>query len=383
MAWLPVRPGFVHLLTRITERLLFLVDDPPVILTLSSRGDDILLYSYLNGGVRPLALWSAENLHIYMLASVALVLAVPLQGWRRRLGFLGLSLAMVTLVAVLICVVQVKSVAGTSAERQLGLILNSPAEKEFLDAASRLLIMVGMHLLPAFLFLVSYISFWGGPSADRMGRVIATSRRRLPAGLGTILTGLVLAVAAGGMTLLASAAPHGPADYLAGLTKVSRLNPASALARCSLGVFYEEGGRFAEAGASYRQALSLDSGLTMAHYGLGNVLFKQGALEEAAEAYQRALASDPTHVSAHLNLGITLFHQKLYADAARSFEEVLRLDPRRAAAHHNLGLALISLDRPCEALPHLERSVALDRAFAVDPAGRAEIARLKLACRPR
>lgn len=49
-----------------------------------------------------------------------------------------------------------------------------------------------------------------------------------------------------------------------------------------------------------------------------------------------------------------------YQEAADYFEHLLRLDPESGAAHLNLGKILIQLDKPEEAIEHLQAAVAIE-----------------------
>lgn len=134
---------------------------------------------------------------------------------------------------------------------------------------------------------------------------------------------------------------------------------------------------------------------------LGVMLSRQNTPEALAEAIglmQRLATIDPTAVMPHANLSVFYMQQgdkdaaeqakakatvlafqnaarqqqakKVEADAMRQkqaeleskiamFREVLDLDPDDPLAHYGLGCALMDLDRLDEALPLLERSVAL------------------------
>jgi len=367
--------------------VLWLADHPAIITGLLTDGDAVIIYTYLLGLERPLAVWNAWNLHLYMVVSLALVLAVPLRSLAERLRLVAITLGVVGFVALLICAVQVLSAAQAQAFSSLGVRLYTERETAFLERASQALIMVGMLLFPAALFFMSYLSFWTLPASGGAGALRSAPLRPDRGHRGTVersprrwIPLLTAALAVGAVVLLRSADPPGARDHLEGLRRLQELNPASARPHFGLGVHHEEAGRLEEAAEAYRAALDLDAGLAAAHFGLGNVLFKGGSFAAAEAAYRETLRLDPAQQSARQNLGISLFERGLYGEATGVFQEVLRLDPRHAAAHHDLGLALMRTDRACEALPHLQQSIALDRRFALDAAVRAEITRLKSVC---
>jgi tetratricopeptide (TPR) repeat protein len=66
---------------------------------------------------------------------------------------------------------------------------------------------------------------------------------------------------------------------------------------------------FKGAEQAFRQALTFDPFIPMAHYLLGNSLFQQGQTELATEQYKRAIGLDPNMAEAYYNLGLTLYKQ--------------------------------------------------------------------------
>jgi hypothetical protein len=70
------------------------------------------------------------------------------------------SVLVVFLYTLTLTVVQLRTVAGGYAAGNQGLNLYTPSQVALLDWANRGLIMVGMLLLPSFLFLTSYMSTW-------------------------------------------------------------------------------------------------------------------------------------------------------------------------------------------------------------------------------
>src|SRR5206468_6207015 len=92
------------------------------------------------------------------------------------------------------------------------------------------------------------------------------------------------------------------------------------------------------------------------------------------------LKRDVAHAFARYNLGNALFEMGQYAGAAKAYEEALSVNPNDASAHRNLGASLIQLERPCEALRHLESSARLDGRYASDTGLASEISRLRGVC---
>lgn len=238
-----------------------------------------------------------------------------------------------------------------------------------------MLILVGMLLFPAFFFLVAYVSAMSPPGHGGSGRP------PLSPGAGRAVTFVAIAACLGAWVwLVEPRGGVGPVDETEGIQRILTLNPTSARARFIAG-FHEEGlGHAAEALRAYDEALALDADLVEAHFGRGNILLKQEDFDEAARSYEEVLGRDPRHSPARINLGKILAQKKLYEPAIANFNQVLEVEPGNPLAHHNLGLVLLRLKRPCEALPHLEQAVRLDRRYYGDPTLNELLPRLRSDC---
>jgi hypothetical protein len=384
ISWLSLGGVFIRLLSAGAQTVLALVEHPPIITALTVSGNIISVHSYFTGQPQPIASWNGEKLHIFMVASLALFCSVPLRSRSERVKLAGLSLVLVSLVMLAICVVQLKSVAEMSASTRLGITLHTNREKAFLEWANRGLIMLGMLLVPAFIFLTSYLSFWSDSQVRAAcgDRGTGSSSGRIDSHRPLWKAGLFAVTACGGAIVLL-VAPHAdptPEMRLEGLHRILALNPSSAQARFSIGFHYEQEWKPDRALEFYQAALRLDPNLVVAHFGMGNVFFRKGDFDQAIRCYEEVLKRDPSHASARYNLGNALFERGLYAQAAHAYEEILTLMPNHASAHKNLGVALTRLERPCEALGHLKRSTVLDRRYFTDASLGDEISRLRSLC---
>jgi len=365
--------------------VLALVEQPPVITALTPRGNSITIHSYIKGRPEAIATWHTESLHIYLVTTLAMALAVPLKSLRQRarLGCLALGVSLLT--TLTLCLVELKIAAETYASTSLGMTLYTLREKIFLNWANWALVLVAMMLLPVSLFLISYLSYWSESAAraEPAGRKRRPPpKRRLSSWKTWGIVSLGIATLGATWVLLAPRrAEPAHRSYLEGFQQLLALNPSAARAHFALALYYEDEGRLSEAADLYRKSLEIDPGLVEAQFDLGNVLFKQKGYREAVEWYEKALKRDPGHLSARNNLGSALFQEGLYERAARAFEDALQADERHAFTHNNLGLTLVHLGRLCEALGHLERSIELDGRIGADPAVGSRIRQLRVACR--
>ena len=341
----------MRLLAAAAERALRLVERPPLVTSVVANENILTIWSYVTGLTTPMASWNGENIHFFMVATIALSLAVPMRRMRTRVRLACLALCVGLAAALAICVVQLETVAETYAGQYLGITLHTEGEKTFLKRTNEVLIMVGMLLLPAYLFLVSYLALWS-ESAPLAGERTGASappapRRRARSRAVMACAGGVVVVAVVWVILAATGREPDPRAYLAGWTKLADLNPHFAPAQVNVGNALEEEGRF----------------------------------DEAIRAYRKALESDPERATARYNLGNALMKKGLYAEAAQAYERVLDRQSENAPAHKNLGIALLYLDRPCAALTHLERSADLDPKIFGDDLVAGQIASLRPRCR--
>jgi len=153
-----------------------------------------------------------------------------------------------------------------------------------------------------------------------------------------------------------------PDDAEALFHQVLRKQPDQPSTLLYLGNAQREKGAVSSAIASYRQALQVRPGFADAELALAAALRQTGQLEEARIIYQRIAARTPESAEAASGLGGVLNELGDHAGAERVLANALKLPatPELIAEIENgLGTAKLSGRRFTEALPHLERAVAL------------------------
>ena len=145
------------------------------------------------------------------------------------------------------------------------------------------------------------------------------------------------------------------AEYQHALT----IKPDYADACNSLGLAFQEQGKFGEAVIQFRRALALKPSVAEVHYNLGNVFKGQAKLDEAAAAYEQALALRPDFVEAYCNLGNVLKEQGKLDAAVDRYRQALAIKPDYADAYNNLGSASRDLGRLAEAHHAYEKAIEL------------------------
>ena len=154
--WIPLQPGFTALVAALTEPILSLIDDPPLVYALVAVDDSVEFYSYLTGFVEPMAAWSTETIGVFVLAPLVLVLAAPFVRWPVRLAAAAAVLALVVVTCTGIAVTQIQLAAAAHARGELGIRVLTESETATLTRFNDLLHVVGMLAGPAFVLLALY-----------------------------------------------------------------------------------------------------------------------------------------------------------------------------------------------------------------------------------
>jgi len=128
--------------------------------------------------------------------------------------------------------------------------------------------------------------------------------------------------------------------------------PTSAQDWLQQGLDQEQAGYFADAEASYRQALRLSGPDAQACFNLANVLNAQGQKQSAIERFRQAVEIDPSFGDAWNNLGIALCDIEQREEACAAFQAALKAEPDNYLAHYNLADALEEIGRQEDAIPH-------------------------------
>jgi tetratricopeptide (TPR) repeat protein len=119
-------------------------------------------------------------------------------------------------------------------------------------------------------------------------------------------------------------------------------------------------GKFDEAVAELRQAITLEPRSARAYSGLGLALRAQRNFADSIAAYQEAIRLDRDLIDAHNGLAVTLANQGNLNDAVAEFREIIRVDPDSAIGYYNLAYALADLDRDVESAAALREVVRIN-----------------------
>jgi tetratricopeptide (TPR) repeat protein len=150
--------------------------------------------------------------------------------------------------------------------------------------------------------------------------------------------------------------------------KAVGLDPRMFRAHYGLAMSYEALGKFKEAAASYKVALTLTPDaardkpveMLLAQYALGNSYAAAGQHEEAIGVYRQIIAREATTPlpQVHYNIGLSLSALGRQQEAAAAFEKAVELKPDYAEAHYNLGVLHSGAERYAEAVESFRRALA-------------------------
>jgi len=369
LALLPLRDAIVRAIAASAGAVLWLVDRPTAISRLASAGDQVTISTHLAGVEQAIGAWNGENLPVFLVAALGLALAVPVgDQWRRVEVVLWAALA-AALVTIAAAAIQLQVATVNWAGAALGLALLSPSGRMILTAASQSINVV-MLLLPASILLFAYVAHRATP---RHAARAAGGARRVAAPL--LACGVVPAA-----LLVLVVLRERDRDPAPALERVLALNPRAPRAFFALAAYSADAGRDRRALVLYERGLELAPDDALANFQAGNLLYGEGRFAAAAGRYRRALTTAPDDVEARYNLGNALYSAGDLAGAVRAWLDLLRRAPAHVAAHENVATALVELDRPCDALRHLERAAALPRPQPLDVERREQMATLAARC---
>lgn len=139
----------------------------------------------------------------------------------------------------------------------------------------------------------------------------------------------------------AASAAKQNSDAIEYYTLATQANPADFGAEANLGILQQNSGKYAEAEASYRQALTLKSDDPKSVAGiqenLAGLLRVDGKLDEAAALLTQAAVADPTNVSVQDSLGAIYEKQGKKDQALAAYKQALALNPNNGVAKEGVA----------------------------------------------
>ena len=155
--------------------------------------------------------------------------------------------------------------------------------------------------------------------------------------------------------------------------KLAQVAPDSLWLHLAAGEAYESQGQVDAAIREYREVLSLDPRRPGIHFRLGRVLLARakqspndaGPEPGALAEFEQELQLDPTNANAAYEAGEIRRQSAQFDRAFELFSLAVKHYPDFEDALVGLGRTLVSLGRPEQALPHLQKALALNASNEV------------------
>ena len=126
-----------------------------------------------------------------------------------------------------------------------------------------------------------------------------------------------------------------------------------------LGLVYQGTGKYEQASQEYGKAATIEPTLDAAQSGLAGTYEKLNRTDDAERAYRAAVALRPNYWAGYNRMGAFYFRHGKMEDAAQMFSQVVSLAPDSFIGYSNLGIVRVTEGRYPEAIPLLERSLAI------------------------
>ena len=156
------------------------------------------------------------------------------------------------------------------------------------------------------------------------------------------------------------------------MKKLSQLAPKSVWRYQTLAEAHESQGAYDAAISEYQQVLVLDPHRSGIHYRIGRTLLARSHqsasssdLAQALQEFQLELEVNPSNANASYEIAEAHHNAGQLEQAEKFFEQALKGHPDFEEAQLGLGAVLTSLQRPADALPHLQEAIRLNGANEV------------------
>jgi tetratricopeptide (TPR) repeat protein len=153
------------------------------------------------------------------------------------------------------------------------------------------------------------------------------------------------------------------------MQKLAEVAPSSVWRHQAAAEAQESQGAYAQAITEYQRVLEFDPHRPGIHYRLGRTLLalsrnstSPNDTADAAKEFEQELRLDPTNANAAYELGEINREAGKLSEAQQFFEAALKNYPDFEEAHVGMAAILIALEKPAEALPHLQKAIASNSA---------------------
>ncbi len=118
--------------------------------------------------------------------------------------------------------------------------------------------------------------------------------------------------------------------------------------------------QFKEAIAAYDNAIKLDSGYTIAYYGIGIAHRNSGEYQKALADFDQVIALDSQYTNAYYGRGLAYYYLQEYQKALVNFDRAIVLNPQHADAYVGRGTACHNLKEYQRAIEDYDQAITLN-----------------------
>lgn len=151
---------------------------------------------------------------------------------------------------------------------------------------------------------------------------------------------------------------------LAAAQQAQQLDDKLPEVHATLGSAYRATGRYSEAVAELRRALSLAPNSDDFYRRLGDVYLDSGNVTQAIEAFKKAVQLNQYYWVNQNGLGKGYAHQGDYQKALQAYQQVATLDPDIEAGYENVGNIYLQQGKYQESIPYFQKALQIEPYFS-------------------
>ncbi|MGA6955033.1 MAG: tetratricopeptide repeat protein, partial [Candidatus Acidiferrales bacterium] len=151
---------------------------------------------------------------------------------------------------------------------------------------------------------------------------------------------------------------------LSAAQQAQQLNDNLPEVHSTLGSVYSATGKYAEAVAELRRAISLAPNSDEAYRRLGTAYMNSGQGKQGIEAFQKAVELNPYFWQNQNLLGVAYLQTADYPKALESFKQVTVLEPDIDAGYENIGNVYLTQGKYQECIPYFQKALQIEPYFS-------------------
>jgi eukaryotic-like serine/threonine-protein kinase len=147
---------------------------------------------------------------------------------------------------------------------------------------------------------------------------------------------------------------------LAAALQAQQLNDKLPEVHSTLGSVYSRTGKYSEAIAELKRALSLAPNSDEAYRHLGDVFLQSGDRPDSIQAFLKATQLNPYYWVNQDGLGNAYYHWGDYPEALQAFQQITTLEPDIDVGFENIGNVYLKEGQYQECIPYLQKALKIE-----------------------